>query len=138
MGVSLAVALGLAAPVALITRALGSGAASTIERFPGWALLAIAVAEEVVVRGVIQRGLEETAERRGGLTSSRARSLAALASLLLGLVAARASGGPPIGILLVSHGAAALTRAITGRNSASILTRTVALAAALAWGPIGR
>jgi hypothetical protein len=137
-----AVALGAGAAAAAVTRALGGptpGIAAAPPLLVAAAILfPIAIAQELVLRGIVQRGLEELALRRGGLTEARGRALAALASILLGLVAAGPNGATAAGILLASHGAAALTRAITGRNSASILTRAVALAAALAWGPIGR
>jgi hypothetical protein len=133
--------MGLGGAAAVVTRALG-GPTADLSRAPQlltWAaiLLPIALAQELVLRGIVQRGLEELAERRGHFVGARGRALAALASLLLGLVAAGPTGAAAAGILLASHGAAAVTRAITGRNSASILTRVVALAAALAWGPIG-
>jgi len=139
---ALGVALGLGGVAAAVTRALG-GPTPELSRAPQlllWAaiLVPIAVAQELVLRGIVQRGLEELAERRGRFPGARGRSLAAFGSLTLGLVAAGPAGATAAGILLASHGAAALTRAITGRNSASILTRVVAVAAALAWGPIGR
>jgi hypothetical protein len=137
--VGVALVLGVAAGA--VARALGGpspGAAPGLSPV-AWAaiLFPVAITQELVLRGIIQRGLEELAERRGRLSATRARAFAALAGLLLGLVASRASGVVMVGILLASHGAAALTRALTGRNSASILTRAVALAVALAWGPIG-
>jgi hypothetical protein len=130
---ALAVALGLGAAAAVVTRALGGPSLRRWAAIP----LPVVIAQELVLRGIIQRGLEELAARRGGLTAARGRVLAALASLLLGLVAGGPRGAAAVGVLLATHGAAALTRAITGRNSASILTRAVVLAAVLAWGPIG-
>jgi hypothetical protein len=97
----------------------------------------LVVAQELLLRGLIQRGLEELSLRRGGHSATRGRALAAFVSVLFGVVAVGPTGAAAAGILLASHGASAVTRAITGRNSASILTRVVALAAALAWGPIG-
>jgi hypothetical protein len=52
---------------------------------------------------------------------------------VLSVVASAAAGGPGAGILLALHGGAAVTRAITGRNSASILARVATVAGAAAW-----
>jgi hypothetical protein len=102
---------------------------------PGLVVLPVVLAEELLYRGVIQRGVEEALEPH--LPTARARALAALVSVSLAVVAS-GGGGSGLGILLVSHGAAALTRAVTGRNSASVLTRLCAMAAALAFDHLGR
>jgi hypothetical protein len=138
----LVVALGLGVAAGAVARALGAPEAGVVASFgtrlSGWAaLVLIAIGQELVLRGIIQRGVAEALARLRGVTPPQARALAALVSLLLGLVAAGAGGSRALVFLLVSHGAAALTRAVTGRNSASILTRALALAAAVAWGPIG-
>jgi hypothetical protein len=51
---------------------------------------------------------------------------------VLAVVAGGESGAPAIGVLLIVHAAAALTRAISGRWSAALLARVAAVAAALA------
>jgi hypothetical protein len=139
LGGALAVALALGAAASFVPWVLGGrGRGATVPApVVTWAMvLPFAVSQELVLRGIIQRGIEEAAARWRGVSAGRARALAALVSLLLGLCASPAIGGPALGILLASQGAAALSRAATGRNSASILTRAVALAAAVVWGPI--
>jgi hypothetical protein len=137
-----AIALALGAMAAGAMRALGfpdAATAAVLARQPrGWAfVLPVIIGEELVYRGLIQRGLEETADAAGGRTggpSGRARALAAAASLLLALVAASFPGAPRLGVLVALHGAAALARALTRRNSASILARIAATVAAVTWG----
>jgi hypothetical protein len=147
-------AAGIAACVGLVAGVLsrlhglpeGFTIAAVLEQPLAWVfVLPVVLAEELLFRGIIQRGVEEAfaaREPNGALSASpvtpRARALAALISVLLAVVAAGGGGAAPVGILLASHGAAALTRAITGRNSASILTRLVATAVALAIGHLGR
>jgi hypothetical protein len=130
---ALAIAVVLGAAAGAVARALGF----PDEAVPRTALLAVIVVEELLFRGIVQRGLEEALEDRALWPSSRRQAVAALGSVLISVVAAGAVGRGSAGILLTLHGAAALTRAITGRNSASILTRLVAFGAALAWGAIG-
>ncbi len=140
---AVAVALGLGVAAGGIARALGfpdAAMAAAIVRQPvAWAIvLPVVIAEELLFRGIVQRGVEEALGGGAAVPAPRVRALAALTSVLLGVVAASAAGAPVPGILLVLHGAAALTRAITGRNSASILTRLAATAVALAWGALER
>jgi hypothetical protein len=144
---ALAVALVVGATAGAAARALGfpdvevAGAIRSLALVP--ALLAVValgpvvVIEELLFRGIVQRGLEEALDERARWPLGRARVVGALGGVLISVVAVSAAAPGAAAILLVLHGAAALTRAITGRNSASILTRFVALAAALAWGAIG-
>jgi hypothetical protein len=130
LGVALSV--GTAAGLfALRLRPLGSAAAE-LARAPVVSI----VVQELVFRGIVQRGVEEALEDggRAGWPPRRARALAALVSVLLAVVAARAAGAPVSSEMLALHGAAALTRALTGRNSASILARIAATVAAVTWG----
>jgi hypothetical protein len=131
-----AVALGTGVLAATLARLRGFPPAAFVDVLrlqPQGALLAlpIIIAEELLFRGIVQRGLEEAIAAR--TTPGRARAFAAIASLVLSVVAAAAAGDPGPGILLALHGAAAVTRAITGRNSASILARVAAVAGAAAW-----
>jgi hypothetical protein len=132
-------ALAVGAAVGALAHALGfpgAALAATIRREPtGWlVVLPVLLAEELLFRGIVQRGLEDAL---GGPASARARSLAALASVLISVVATGGPSGAAQGILLALHGGAALTRAATGRNSASILTRLAAATAAVAWAAAG-
>jgi hypothetical protein len=140
---AIAAAVGVGAVTGAAAARLGrldAAGAAALARDPlAWAVIAVAIlVEELVFRGIVQRGVEEALEGRGAWAPRRARALAALASVLLAVVAAGAAGASAPSILLVLHAAAALTRATTGRNSASILMRAVAAAAAaLAWPAIG-
>jgi hypothetical protein len=142
-------ALGRAVPAAVL---VGAAAASLLHvlGFPGAALaaafaepraaavaLAAIVAEELLFRGLIQRGLDESLTARAAWPPARARVVAALGSVLLAVVATGAEPGRAACILFVSHGAAAATRGMTGRNSASILTRVAATGLALGWAALG-
>ena len=138
---ALAVALAVGVAAGGLARAQGfpdPALAVTFLGHPlGWALvLPVVIAEELLFRGVVQRGLEEALQARPSSmfvpTPARARLLAALGSVLISVVAASAADAPRLGVLLALHGAAALTRAVTGRNSASILTRVAATAVAVA------
>jgi hypothetical protein len=145
-----ALALALGAAAGGLARALGfpdaaSMAALERERVGaaavGWAIagLPVVIAEELVYRGLVQRGLEEAALAMAGRAqapSRRARALSAAAGLALALVASSAPGAPRLGVLLAIHGAAALTRAVSGRNSASILARIATTAVAVTWSAI--
>jgi hypothetical protein len=91
--------------------------------------LPIALCEELVFRGVVQRGLE--AMRILGRNRVDNRIAAALGSVTLAVVATGASATHPLGILIVSHAAAALTLAVTGRTLAAIVARVATGAAAL-------
>jgi hypothetical protein len=121
-----ALAAGLATSVLL--RALGlvtSGLAVLFSR-PRLAagLSALLLGEELVFRGVVQRGLEPVV----------GRWLGAAASAALSLVAFGAMGylGIPFAVLLVSHAVAALVQAITGRTTAAWLARVVGIVVAVA------
>jgi hypothetical protein len=138
---SLAVGLGVGALVAGVARAQGfpSPAAIAAVRAAPTAVvvlcgLAVILAEELLHRGVVQRGLEEALAARhpAGSSPLRARSLAAIGSVVLALVASGMGVGPPVGILLALHGGAAAARAVTGRTSVAILTRVAATAGLLA------
>jgi membrane protease YdiL (CAAX protease family) len=141
-GWATAVALAVGALAATVARAQGFPPAlfvAALRSQPQGALLAIPIliAEELLFRGIVQRGLEEALAARTTLPVVRARTLAAFASVLLSVVASASAGAPGPGILLALHGAAAVTRAITGRNSASILARLLAAAGAAAWAAAG-
>jgi membrane protease YdiL (CAAX protease family) len=97
----------------------------------GALVLPVLLAEELVFRGIVQRGIEEALDRRTG------RVIAAVASVLLAVVAGGEAGAPPLGVVLAVHAAAALTRAITGRWSAAFLARIAATVAALALARAG-
>jgi uncharacterized membrane protein len=134
-----AVAIAAGAIAGGLARAQGFPEAAlvgAIRAAPVAALLVLpaVVAEELLYRGVLQRGLEEALAppiAAGAAPPPRARALAALLGTLLAVVASGIAGGPALGILLVLHGAAAVTRAVTGRAVASALARVVALAATL-------
>jgi hypothetical protein len=117
-------------------------ATSIVSRpFAAALVLPILLAEELLFRGVVQRGVAEALEplaaaqaenadaraRRG-----RAAALGAVVSVLLSVVASGGPGEPAMGILLVVNGAAALTYAVTGRVSVAFLTRVMTLVAAAA------
>jgi hypothetical protein len=95
------------------------------------------VADELLFRGLVQRGLEEAFESRLALPPARARSGAALTCVFLAVMAAGPAGGLATVSFLAVHGAAAVTRAITGRNSASILARVALLAVTVAGSALG-
>jgi hypothetical protein len=99
-------------------------------------LLAILV-QEVLFRGIIQRGAEGVVAGVPRLGRRAAPALAAVVSVILALVS-DAGQGLGIGELLLAHGAAALAWAATGRLSASVLARVVAAAATLALPHLGR
>jgi hypothetical protein len=99
----------------------------------GLALLLL-LADELLFRGLIQRGIEETWARfvPGAGGGRRAASVGAVGSVLLALLAIAGAGGPGVGTLIVLHGAAALARAATGRVTAAWLARVAALGVAVA------
>ena len=137
---AVAVAVGAGAAAGLLAGAQGfpdAALAATILHQPiAWTLvLPIVVAEELVYRGILQRGLEEAFTPAG---AAPACALAALTALGLAVVASGGTGALAPGVLLTMHGAAALTRAVTGRNSAAVLTRIAGTAVALAFGALGR
>jgi hypothetical protein len=139
--VSAAVAASSGAVAGALCRAQGfpeAALAAVVRAQPlaaAFALPAIIV-EELLFRGIVQRGLDEALASGTSIPTRRARALAALASVVVSVVACSVPGGPGVGILLALHGSAAMTRAITGRNSASILTRILASAVALGWAAI--
>jgi membrane protease YdiL (CAAX protease family) len=144
---ALAVSAGLAAGALCRLRGFPDAAmADAIARQPlSWTLvLPVILAEELLFRGVIQRAVEEAFGPRGGSSTTRGvqrlfvPTLSASVSVLLAVVAAGGVASPPLGLLLVLHGAAALTRAATGRVSAAILTRLAATAAAVAFAHLVR
>ncbi|HSZ80891.1 MAG TPA: CPBP family glutamic-type intramembrane protease [Polyangia bacterium] len=138
-----AVAIALAA-------GLVAGGLARAQGFPGvpgvgglrapraWAwLLLLPLAEELLFRGVIQRGVAELLEPRPDDAAApsrhrRAALVSAAVSVVLALVAGGGVGAAPLGILLAMNAAAALTRATTGRVSAAFLTRVVATTLAVA------
>jgi hypothetical protein len=141
----LGAALGLAVAVGVaggaLARAQGSPPPAFVRSFldhplSGLPALGLLLAEELVLRGVVQRSVEE-ALLRGGAPGGRAEGIARLggaaASVALGIVAAGLAGRSPLGILLVFHAAPSLTRAVTGRLSAACLARIVAALAAAAF-----
>jgi hypothetical protein len=95
-------------------------------------IVPVLLGEELALRGVLQRGLEEALAARRAATVASTLGLSALGSVVLAVVAGGESGAPAIGVLLIVHAAAALTRAISGRWSAALLARVAAVAAALA------
>jgi hypothetical protein len=136
--------LGLASSLGLaVVGATLAGALWRLEGFPPRALPAtlpvfllpvVFLCEELVFRGIVQRAV---AEARLGRTDAQNRALAVAVSVTLAVMASGAAGGAtgtyPLGILIVSHAVAALTRAMTGRTSAAVLARVGALGAALAF-----
>ncbi|MDB4982500.1 MAG: family intrarane metalloprotease protein [Myxococcales bacterium] len=94
----------------------------------------IFLCEELVFRGIVQRGL---AEARPLSSDGQNRWLAAVASVTLAVMATSAAGGTgayPLRILIVSHAVAALTKAKTGRTLAAVVARACAAGTALALG----
>jgi len=81
---------------------------------------AILLSEELVFRGVVQRGLESSLARRG---LRAAPALAAAASAAVSVVAI----GEPTGVLVAGHVAAAAMQAATGRTAAAWLVRVIAM-----------
>ncbi|HTA20503.1 MAG TPA: hypothetical protein VK989_14525, partial [Polyangia bacterium] len=134
-----------AAAIALAAGLVAGGLARA-QGFPGAALraprawvflLLLPLAEELLFRGVIQRGVAELLEPRPADAALRARHaraalVSAVVSVVLAVVAGGGVGAAPVGILLALHAAAALTRATTGRVSAAFLTRIVAATLAVA------
>jgi hypothetical protein len=138
LGSAAAIAVALGGAAGGLARALGPAGAAVLEEPLGLAHAgALLLAEELVYRGLVQRAVEEAVAGRGSAAPARARIVAAAVSLPFALVAATGPSAPRLGVLLALHGAAAVTRAITGRNSASILARIAAAAVPLAWGAIG-
>jgi hypothetical protein len=92
----------------------------------------VLLGEELALRGVLQRGLEEALAGRRAAAMASTLGLSALGSVVLAVVAGGETGVPAVGVLLIVHAAAAVTRALSGRWSAALLARVVAVAAALA------
>jgi len=148
-GAALGVALGSAAGVLVhgvgfsdnafaAARAAGSPAAVA---WGAWALvLPILLAEELLFSGVVFRGLDEVlrdAFDKTPVGASRARGLAVAGTVAVAVLAVGGgAGAAPLGVLCVMHGMATVTRAATGRISASFLVRVVAAAVLVAWGPL--
>jgi hypothetical protein len=148
-GAASGVALGLAAGV--LVHAVGfSDAAFAAARASGspaavawgaWALvLPILLAEELLFSGVVFRGLDELLREAFDKTpvgAARARGLAVAGTVAVAVVAVGGgAGAAPLGVLCVMHGTATVTRAATGRISASFLARVAAAAVVVAWGPL--
>jgi membrane protease YdiL (CAAX protease family) len=134
------VAAGLVAGAVATRLAPGTGAAPALPSPGWWSIgLLVVVAEELLFRGVVQRGLEEAlASAWPGAPSVAVLALAGTATLVVSVVAVGSSSmAPPLGILLAIHGAAVLTRATTGRVSAAVLAR-VAASAAVVLLPLAR
>jgi hypothetical protein len=114
--------------------ALGSASGSALA-WGAWAIvLPIVLADELLFRGVVFRGLDEVLG--GALGERRGAFVAAAATVVVAAVATGgAPGAAPLGVLLISHSAAAVTRAATGRISAGVVARVAAAAVAFAWGP---
>jgi hypothetical protein len=116
-----------ASPLAASTSASASASA-------GVAVVVVAALlflDELIFRGVIQRAAEDLLVPRLGL--ARGALLAALAAVALAMVAAGATGGRALVILLAaSHAAAASSRAVSGRLSAAWLARALTVAVAVA------
>jgi membrane protease YdiL (CAAX protease family) len=137
LGRSLAFALPLGAGAGYALAGAGAMPSLGNLTLPGAATGALALlAEELVFRGVLQRGLAEELAARG-LRRSRAGVGAAVASVGLAAVAMGTSGigGPGMaltGALVGSHVAAAAVWGFTGRTSAAWLARLASVSAAAA------
>ena len=121
------VAIGLGAGIAA-GAAIGAGGLST--ELPSMLGL---LAEELLYRGVIQRGIEREWATAGTRPPWRTRlGAAAVTTTLAGVVAVLSAPESasamvaPVVLALVSHGAASLARATTGRISAAYLARLAA------------
>jgi hypothetical protein len=119
--------LGLAGSAAVVAMKMAAQPLNWLVAIP------ILVGEELLLRGLVQRGIEETLlasriTRRTGL----AAGLGALGSVAIAMVAVGGGAGalPPV-MVVVMHAAPAAARAATGRLSAAFLARAVALALAI-------
>jgi hypothetical protein len=100
-------------------------------------LVPVLLGEELVLRGVLQRGLEEGLAQQRGATASSIALAAAIGVALSIIVAGGEVGAPPVGVLVAVHLAAAMTRAVTGRWTAALVARVVIVLAAGALGRAG-
>jgi hypothetical protein len=127
---SLAIAAAAGGALALVLRGLDFRAAVPSSLF--WYQLAAALfAEELVFRGVVQRGLESLLASRG-VAAARAAIAAAAGGVLIALVAVSGGSAAPVGVLVATHTVAAGTQVITGRTLAAWVARVVGIGCALA------
>ncbi len=119
-------------------RAVAFAAAVSPWHLGAWALvLPIIIAEELLVRGVTYRALEDALAPRWG--PARAAVVAAVATVILAISATGPGpGAASLAILCVMHRAAALPRVATRRVSAAVLARLAATVVAVAWAALGR
>jgi hypothetical protein len=133
---AVALAVGLIAGAGMRLAGFPGAMGAALAQQPLAALFALPVilGEELVLRALVQRGLEEAFAKRRDATVRSTLALATLGSVALSVVAGWEVGAPALVIVAAvsAHAAAALTRAITGRWTAGLLARIAAVAAAIA------
>ena len=119
----------LGAGVGAAAGELVAAVAGTVAGF-SWHAVAL-TADEIVLRGVVQRGLAEHKSDSSSSSSAKSRFRAALLAFVAGIVTAQIAGWSgvraPAGIALIvaGHAAAAGVYALTGRVAAAWLSRVV-------------